>query len=77
MHQEQDRVPTLGLKIRQIWDSVVFTPQICVEPYFDDRVTQGFVESINRAIRGIINRAFGYRNFGNFRLQVLVECAGG
>jgi transposase len=42
--------------------------------YFDDRVTQGFVEGINRAIRGIINRAFGFRNFDNFRLQVLVEC---
>ena len=45
--------------------------------YFDDRVTQGFVEGINRAIRGIINRAFGYRNFDNFRLQVLVECGYG
>jgi len=45
--------------------------------YFDDRVTQGFVEGINRAIRGIINRAFGYRNFDNFRLQVLVECGSG
>jgi transposase len=45
--------------------------------YFDDRVTQGFVEGVNRAIRGIINRAFGYRNFDNFRLQVLVECGGG
>ncbi len=44
--------------------------------YFDDRVTQGFVEGINRAIRGIINRAFGYRNFDTFRLQVLVECGG-
>lgn len=44
--------------------------------YFEDRVTQGFVEGINRAIRGIINRAFGYRNFDNFRLQVLVECDG-
>lgn len=42
--------------------------------YFDARVTQGFVEGINRAIRGIIDRAFGYRNFDNFRLQVLVEC---
>ena len=42
--------------------------------YFDDRVTQGFVEGINRAIRGIINRAFGFRDFDNFRLQVLVEC---
>ena len=44
--------------------------------YFDDRVTQGFVEGVNRAIRGIINRAFGFRNFDNFRLQVLVECGG-
>ena len=42
--------------------------------YFCDRVTQGFVEGINRAIRGIINRAFGFRDFDNFRLQVLVEC---
>ena len=41
--------------------------------YFDEGVTQGFVEGINRAIRGIINRAFGFRNFDNFRLQVLVE----
>jgi len=44
--------------------------------YLDDRVTQGFVEGINRAIRGIINRAFGFRDFHNFRLQVLVECGG-
>lgn len=42
--------------------------------YFDDGVTQGFVEGINRAIRGIINRAFGFLCFDNFRLQVLVEC---
>jgi transposase len=44
--------------------------------YFDERVTQGFVEGANRAIRGIIQRAFGFRNFDNFRLQVLVECGG-
>ena len=35
---------------------------------------KGFVEGTNRAIRGIIDRAFGFRNFGNFRLQVFVEC---
>ncbi len=44
--------------------------------YFVDRVTQGFVEGINRAIRGIINRAFGFRKFDNFYSQVLVECGG-
>jgi transposase len=41
--------------------------------YFDDRITNGFVEGINRAIRIIINRAYGYRNFDNFRLQVLAQ----
>ena len=39
--------------------------------YFDERVTNGFVEGINRAIRGIINRAYGYHLFDNFRLAVL------
>ena len=41
--------------------------------YFDEGITQGFVEGMNRAIRGIINRAFGFRNFENLRLQILVE----
>lgn len=44
--------------------------------YFAEGVTQGFVEGINRAIRGIINRAFGFHKFEHFRLQVLVECGG-
>lgn len=41
--------------------------------YFGERFTNGFVEGINRAIRAIINRAYGYRNFDNFRLQVLAQ----
>jgi transposase len=41
--------------------------------YFDGRITSGFVEGINRAIRGIIWRAYGFRNFGNFQLQILAE----
>ncbi len=44
--------------------------------YFDEGITQGFVEGTNRAIRGIINRAFGFRDFANFRLQVLLEHGG-
>jgi transposase len=31
------------------------------------------VEGMNRTLRAIIDRAFGYRNFENFRLQVLAE----
>ena len=40
--------------------------------YFDERVTNGFVEGINRAIRGIMRRAYGYHLFDNFRRAVLV-----
>lgn len=45
--------------------------------YFIDHITQGFVEGINNAIRFIIRRAFGFRNFDHFRLQVLAQYGGG
>jgi transposase len=41
--------------------------------YFDKRITNGFVEGLNRAIRSIIWRAYGFRNFDNFKLQVLAQ----
>jgi transposase len=45
--------------------------------YFINRVTQGFVEGINNAIRATIRRAFGFRNFDIFRLQILAQYGGG
>ena len=39
--------------------------------YFTERITNGFVEGTNNALRGIIRMAFGYRNFTNFNLRVL------
>lgn len=44
--------------------------------YFDERVTSGVVEGLNRAIRAIIRRACGYHIFEHFRLQVMVEHGG-
>lgn len=41
--------------------------------YFDRRISNGFVEGMNRAIRFIISRACGFRNFDNFRFQVLAQ----
>jgi len=41
--------------------------------YFYEKITNGFVEGLNGAIRNIIRRAFGYRNFENFRLRVFAE----
>jgi transposase len=41
--------------------------------YFVEGVTNGFVEGLNGAIRNIIRRAFGYRNFQNFKFLVFAE----
>ena len=51
--------------LRNWWDEIL--------NYFEERITNGFVEGINRAIRAIINRAYGFRNFDNFRLHVLAQ----
>lgn len=40
--------------------------------YFRQRTTSGMVEGINNKIKLIKRRAFGFRNFGNFRLRVIV-----
>ncbi|MBN1313385.1 MAG: transposase [Anaerolineae bacterium] len=45
--------------------------------YFIARVTQAFVEGINNATRFVIHRAFGFRNFDNFRFQILAQYGGG
>jgi transposase len=39
--------------------------------YFIERITNGFVEGTNNALRVITRMAYGYRNFGNFKLRVL------
>lgn len=41
--------------------------------YFDKRITNGFVEGMNRAIRTLIASAYGFRNFDNFKLQILAQ----
>lgn len=40
--------------------------------YFDGRHSNGFAEGVNLKIKLINRRGFGYRNFANFRLHVLV-----
>ena len=41
--------------------------------YFDKRITNGFVEGMNRAIRTLIAFAYGFRNFDNFKLQIIAQ----
>ena len=42
--------------------------------YFEGRWSNGFAEGLNNKLQLIKRRAFGYHNFENFRLRVLVEC---
>ena len=44
--------------------------------YFIERITNGFVEGVNNAIRTIIRMAYGYRNFNNFKLRILAGLSG-
>lgn len=41
--------------------------------FFHERLTNAVVEGLNNAIRGIIRRSFGFRDFDNLRRRVLVE----
>lgn len=58
-----------GRTLRRWWDPIL--------NYFHERLTSGVVEGLNTKLKLIKRRAFGYRNFGHFRLRALVECDGG
>jgi len=51
--------------LRNWWDEIL--------NYFIERITNGFVEGLNNALRTIIRKAFGYRNFVNFKLRAFAE----
>jgi transposase len=51
--------------LRNWWEEVL--------NYFVERITNGFVEGLNGALRAIMRIAFGYRYFQNFRLRAFAE----
>lgn len=51
------------------WEQEILT-------YFDERITNGFVEGTNTKIKLIKRRAFGFHNVENFRYRILHECGG-
>jgi transposase len=44
--------------------------------YFEHRITNAASEAINSVVQMLKKRAFGYRNFANFRTAVLFRCGG-
>lgn len=67
-----DRVETSGFDALKSFVRTLHNWMESILNYFDGRYTNGFAEGVNLKIRMIHRRAFGYRNFEQFRLHILV-----
>lgn len=54
--------------LKKRWDHVL--------NYFHSRLTSGGVEGLNTKVKVVKRCAYGFRNFENFKLRILVECDG-
>lgn len=61
-----------GLKALQAFIKTLTHWRERILNYFEGRYSNGFAEGVNLKIKMINRRAFGYRNFSNFRLHILV-----
>lgn len=66
------QVEASGLKALQPFLTTLTNWRERILNYFDGRHSNGFAEGVNLKIKLINRRGFGYRNFANFRLHVLV-----
>jgi transposase len=65
------RVEASGLKALQAFTRTVRNWRESILNYFEGRHSNGFAEGVNLKIKLLNRRAFGYRNFDNFRLHIL------
>jgi transposase len=66
------QVQASGLKALQAFTQTLANWRERILNYFDGRHSNGFAEGVNLKIKMINRRGFGYRNFANFRLHILV-----
>jgi transposase len=66
------QVEASGLKALQAFTKTIANWRDRILNYFEGRYSNGFAEGVNLKIKMIHRRAFGYHNFANFRLHVLV-----
>jgi transposase len=67
-----ERVEASGLRALKSFVKTLENWKESILNYFDGRHTNGFAEGVNLKIRMINHRAFGYPNFDQFRLHILV-----
>ena len=69
------RVRKTGLKSLETFLGTLDNWEEWILNYFSSgKITNGVVEGLNNKIKVIKRRAYGYRNNGNFRQRILVEC---
>lgn len=66
------QVQASGVKALQAFTKTITNWRERILNYFEGRHSTGFAEGVNLKIKLINRRGFGYRNFENFRLHVLV-----
>jgi transposase len=66
------KVQASGLKALQAFIKTLTNWRERILNYFEGRHSNGFAEGVNLKIKMINRRGFGYRNFTNFRLHILV-----
>jgi len=66
------KVQASDLKALQAFRKTLSNWQERILNYFEGWHSNGFAEGVNLKIKMINRRAFGYRNFSNFRLHILV-----
>jgi transposase len=77
LHAWEKRVRRTGLQSLDGFLSTLDNWEEWILNYFSSgKITNGVVEGINNKLKLIKRRAYGYRNNGNFRQRVLVECGG-
>jgi len=67
-----DRVEQSGFRAFKAFVKTLQNWKESILNYFDGRHSNGFAEGVNLKIKMIHRRAFGYRNFEQFRLHILV-----
>lgn len=71
------RARRTGLKSMEGFRTTLDNWEELILNYFSSgKITNGVVEGLNNKIKLIKRRAYGYRNNGNFRQRILVECGG-
>lgn len=75
LNEWQEKVAALKHEYLKPFCTFFTTWKDSILNYFCDRLTTGIVEGKNNKLKSIKRRAFGFRNFENFRMKAIFDCS--